>query len=156
MKHIQTDSVEESNVKITQTHDIKSVCMWKKPSSADLVDWLTYLGVTAWSLHVCTWICRKNACARTRASAPLKKKKNPLALGDVHNGMTDAGMRVLVLVAVRKLESVCAEGSVERIRSHFDSAPSFLNLYLSRSLFLYCLSSVTPLTSWTMIRSVPV
>lgn len=26
---------------------------------------------------------------------------------DVHNGMTDAGMRVLVCVAVRKFEGVC-------------------------------------------------
>lgn len=66
MKHIHTDSVKDNNVEITQTHDIKVVCMWTRPSSADLVDWLTYLGVTAWSLRVCTWICKKNVCVCVR------------------------------------------------------------------------------------------
>lgn len=65
----------------------------------------------------------------------------PSLVCDVHNGMTDAGMRVLVCVAVRKFEGVCvcvwAEGSVWGINSHFDTAVSFLNLYLSREKYCW-------------------
>lgn len=58
---------------------------------------------------------------------------------DVHSSMTDAGMRDLVCAAVRKFKVVCVYGcalkAVLGIKSHFDSAVSFLNLYLSRERF---------------------
>lgn len=58
---------------------------------------------------------------------------------DVHNSMTDAGMRARVCIAVRKFEVVCvcvrALKSVWGINRHFDRAVSFLNLNLSRESF---------------------
>lgn len=61
---------------------------------------------------------------------------------DVHNSMTDAGMRVLVCAAVRKFEGlyVCVLKAVWGLPAILTLQSVFFNLYLSRERFSQTLS----------------
>lgn len=79
----------------------------KKPSSADLVDWLTCQGVTGWGLCVCTSVKGICVCLCVFVREWGWMLFFFFQACDVTSSVTDAGMQVLGDAAVRNFKGVC-------------------------------------------------